>query len=162
MYKKILLIAFSTLVKNQFARCTYLMSFVTFFIWITAKYRPFIINNNNYLEYYSAFCSLIIIVTSAFYVENDNEAIQTIFLILIIYMNTLFIAKWCKSVFKLLLFKYRHILLRYLPTLYLISKKFIESKGIISFVISKSKTKYLKKGKRVTKMKFVFKKKIIE
>ena len=133
MYKKILLIVFSTLVKNPFTRCTCLMSFITYFIWITAKYRPFAINHMNYLEYYSGFCSLIIIVTSAFYIENENQTIQMTFLILIICVNTLFLAKWIKSVLKICLFKYKVFFMKYWPHFYLFCENLIETKGILSF-----------------------------
>ena len=118
MYKKIILIALSCLIKNSFTRCTYMMLVIFIFTWFTARSRPYLLTNMNYLEYHANFCALLIIITSAFYIENNNEILQTTFLILIIYMNISFWFKWVLAMTKIILIKYETLVYKICPHLY--------------------------------------------
>jgi len=126
MSKKIVLIAFSTLIKEPFARCTYMLSFVSLFIFVTAKSKPFLINNMNYLEYLSNCCCLMLIVTSAFCTADNNGFLQIVFLYATYCINCLFIAKWVLSVGKLVFVKYQKILLIVSPNLYIFFLGFLQ------------------------------------
>ena len=119
MFKKILLIAFSTLIKDPFTRCTYMLSFVSIFIFVTAKSKPFLINNMNYLEYLSNCCCLMLIVTSAFCTADNAAFFQNLFLYATLCINGLFLVKWVLSIGKLLFVKYQNFLSLVCPNLYI-------------------------------------------
>ena len=72
----------------------------------------------NYLEYYSNYCALIIIITSSFYIENKDENIQTFFLILIVYFNITFLIKWSFGMLKILMAKYEYYFSKFCPKIY--------------------------------------------
>ena len=119
MSKKIALIALSTLVKDPFNRCLYMLSIIVFSILATSSCKPFLISNLNYLEYHSNCCSLIIIITSAFCLQENTNFLQTVFLIFSFYVNVSFIAKCGSSLTKVLIAKYQHALERWSPNFYI-------------------------------------------
>lgn len=98
------------------------------FLWVTAKYQPFLKGYMNKLEFYSNFCALIIIVTSAFYIENKSEIMKSIFFVFIILINLYFLFKWIVSILKIMLIKYENLLIK-CPHLFIFFFAFVKITG---------------------------------
>lgn len=122
------MIIFSTFVKDAALRVVYLISIVFMFLWVTAKYQPFLKGYMNKLEFYSNFCALIIIITSAFYIENRSEIMKSIFFVFIILINLYFLFKWLVSILKIMLIKYENLLIK-CPHLFVFFFAFVKITG---------------------------------
>ena len=120
MSKKIIFISFTALIKNVFQRCAAMLCFITFFAWITLNCKPFIVNNMNYLEYYSNYCSLLFVMTIAFCTEKNEIFLQMVFLLLCFFVNSFFLFKWLFSVLQILFVKYQNICLNHCPYIYIL------------------------------------------
>ena len=117
MYRKVCLLLFLNFQTfNLFMKLTVMICIMFLMMLMIVQHHPFILNEHNYLEYYSSISSLFLIFAAFLYISEVSTLMKALCFVFINITNFLFIMSWTCGILKILVFKYSHFFLKYLPT----------------------------------------------
>lgn len=128
MYRKLIFLLFAVIPSISKLQKNIFLLFISFIsVYLTSKIIPFKNKDLNILEVELNITVFISLFSACFFLLDLNEFYQAIALILILFVNILFVVRWVYSFLQIIIYTYQEKMLKY-------------CKCLINFIISFKKS----------------------